>query len=79
MMPASARRAPPPEPMRLLMAGVMAFIKGAVVSAVAIAPFLGPWAAAGTALAFSAFCVWLAHKKGPGVGPSERKKMENTQ
>ncbi len=62
------KRPPPPEPIRLMMTAFMAFIKGAVISAIVIAPFLGIWAAVGTSLAFTSFCVWLAHKKGPGVG-----------
>ena len=67
------KRLPPPEPVRLMMAAFMAFIKGAVVSAIVIAPFLGVWTAVATALAFMTFCVWLAHKKGPGSGMIERK------
>ncbi len=69
-----SKRPPPPEPIRLMMTAFMAFIKGAVVSAILIAPFLGIWAAVGTSLAFTAFCVWLAHKKGPGVGLVERRE-----
>lgn len=61
-----------------MMTALMAFIKGAVVSAIVIAPFLGIWAAVGTSLAFTTFCVWLAHKKGPGVGLVERKKPADT-
>ena len=73
-----SKRPPPPEPVRLMMTALMAFIKGAVVSAIVIAPFLGIWAAVGTSLAFTTFCVWLAHKKGPGVGLVERKKPADT-
>ncbi|AXX98103.1 hypothetical protein [Profundibacter amoris] len=73
------KRLPPPEPVRLMMTAFMAFIKGAVVSAIVIAPFLGIWAAVGTSLAFTSFCVWLAHKKGPGVGLVERKKPADTK
>ena len=73
------KRRPPPEPVRLMMTAFMAFIKGAVVSAIVIAPFLGIWAAVGTSLAFTSFCVWLAHKKGPGVGLVERKKPADTK
>ncbi|WP_457651006.1 hypothetical protein [Profundibacter sp.] len=62
------KRPHPPEPIRLMMTAFMAFIKGAVISAIVIAPFLGIWAAVGTSLAFTAFCVWLAHKKGAGGG-----------
>ena len=69
---ATLKRPPPPEPVRLLMAGAMAFIKGGVISAIVVAPFLGIWAAVGTTLAFSSFCTWLAHKKGPGVGVVKR-------
>jgi len=79
MEAASHKRPPPPEPVRLMMAAFMAFIKGAVVSAIVIAPFLGIWAAVGTSLAFTSFCVWLAHKKGPGVGLVERKKPADTK
>ncbi len=68
------KRLPPPEPIRLLMTAFMAFIKGAVISAILVAPFLGIGPAVGTSLAFTMFCVWLAHKKGPGVGIIERKK-----
>ncbi len=79
MEAASHQRPPPPEPVRLMMTAFMAFIKGAVVSAIVIAPFLGIWAAVGTSLAFTSFCVWLAHKKGPGVGLVERKKPADTK
>jgi len=79
MEAASHKRLPPPEPVRLMMTAFMAFIKGAVVSAIVIAPFLGIWAAVGTSLAFTSFCVWLAHKKGPGVGLVERKKPADTK
>jgi len=72
------KRLPPPEPIRLMMTAFMAFIKGAVVSAIVIAPFLPIWVAVGTTLAFTTFCVWLAHKKGPGVGVIERKKPAQT-
>ncbi len=68
------KRPPPPEPIRLMMTAFMAFIKGAVVSAIVIAPFLPIWVAVGTTLAFTTFCVWLAHKKGPGVGLVTLKK-----
>ena len=68
------KRLPPPEPIRLLMTAFMALIKGAVISAILVAPFLGIWPAVGTSLAFTTFCVWLAHKKGPGVGLIDRKK-----
>jgi len=60
-------RSPPPEHIRLMMAAFMAFIKGAVVSAILVVPFLGVWAAVGTSLVFTCFCVWLAHKKGPAM------------
>lgn len=70
------KRPPPSEPVRLFMAGVLAFIKGGVVSAIVVAPFFGIGAAVGTALAFSAFCVWLAHRKGPGVGLIEKEKTK---
>jgi len=69
---APLKRPPPPEPVRLLMAAAMAFIKGGVISAILVAPFLGIWAAVGTTFAFSSFCTWLAHKKGPGVGVVKR-------
>ncbi len=65
---ATLKRPPPPEPVRLLMAGAMAFIKGGVISAIVVAPFLGIWAAVGTTLAFSSFCTSQAHKKGPALG-----------
>jgi len=67
------KRLPPPEPIRLMMTAFMALIKGAVVSAIVVLPFLGIWPAVGTSLVFTTFCVWLAHKKGPGVGVIERK------
>ena len=67
------KRLPPPEPIRLLMTAFMAVIKGGVISAIVVLPFLGVWPAVGTSLAFMSFCVWLAHKKGPGVGLIERK------
>ena len=66
--PAAARAAPNPA-MRLVSAGCIAFLKGAVVSAVVVAPFFGIGAAFASALAFCAFCTWLAWRKGPGVGP----------
>ncbi len=73
MEPLQPRRAPPSEPMRLLMAGMLAFIKGGVVSAIVVAPFFGVGAAFGTATAFALFCVWLAHRKGPGSGKIEKE------
>jgi len=72
------KRLPPPEPIRLLMTAFMALIKGAVISVIVIAPFLPIWVAVGTTLAFTTFCVWLAHKKGPGVGLIDRKKPAQT-
>lgn len=71
------KRLPPPEPIRLLMTAFMALIKGAVVSAIIVLPFLGVWPAVGTSLAFMTFCVWLAHKKGPGVGIIEPKSARH--
>ena len=81
---ASRQPTPPSEHRRLMMAALMAFIKGAVVSAVAVAPFLGIWPAVGTTLAFTLFCVWLAHKKGSAVGGNgadagPRPHAENTE
>ena len=72
--PPARRRPPPPESTRLMMTAFMAFIKGAVISAIVIAPFLGLWVAAGMALAFTGFCVWLAYLKGPGTGAEARWK-----
>ncbi len=61
-------RPPPSEPVRLLMAGAMALVKGGLVAAIVVAPFFGVAAAPGAALGFSVFCVWLAHRAGPGSG-----------
>ena len=66
------KRPPPSEPMRLMMAGFMAFIKGGIGSAIVVAPFFGIAAAVGTASAFALFCVWLAHREGPGIGKIEK-------
>ena len=63
-----SKRPPPSEPVRLMMAFFMAFIKGGIGAAIAIAPFFGALAAFGVALAFALFCTWLAHRAGPGVG-----------
>lgn len=57
-----AKRPPPPEPMRLVMAGFMAFIKGGIGSAIVVAPFFGVGTAIGTTTAFALFCVWLARR-----------------
>ena len=77
------KRPQPSEPMRLLMTAFMAFLKGAVVSAIVIAPFFGIWAAVGMSLAFASFCVWLAHKKGPEVDlhkePADNRNPEEEQ
>lgn len=70
------KRPPPPEPLRLAMTGFMAFVKGALGSAIVIAPFFGVWAAVATALTFTTFCVWLAHKNGPGVGLIVKETVE---
>ncbi len=64
----SARAQPrpaPSEPMRLTIAGLVALAKGAVVSAIVVAPFFGPWPAIATAGGFAGFCVWLTRRKGP--------------
>lgn len=66
-----AKRPPPSELMRLVMAGFMAFIKGGIGSAIVIAPFFGGAAALATATAFALFCVWLAHRSGSVAGKVE--------
>ena len=53
------------DPMRLFTIWVMGMIKGAVISAVVLLPFFGPWAMLGGALAFSGFCLLLALRRPP--------------
>ncbi|HGG06131.1 MAG TPA: hypothetical protein ENK28_11795 [Aliiroseovarius sp.] len=59
------KTAAPSKAVRLFSTGFMAFIKGAIGSAFLVAPFFGPWAALGTTLAFTAFCLGLAVRKLP--------------
>ncbi len=65
-------RAPSPG-VRLFAAWFLGLIKGAVLSALALLPFFGPWAMAAGALAFSLFCLGLALKRGdcPGCAGGE--------
>ncbi len=48
------------DPVRLFAAWFMGLIKGAVLSAVALLPFFGPWAMAAGAFGFSLVCLTLA-------------------
>jgi len=57
-----SKRPPPSEPMRLMMAGFMAFIKGGIGAAIVVAPFFGIAAALASTMAFTLFCVWLARR-----------------
>jgi hypothetical protein len=54
--------------MQLVMTTAMGFVKGAVISAFAVLPFFGPWAAAGSAFLFAGFCLSLALWRGPANG-----------
>ena len=56
-------RAPSPA-VRLFAVWFMGLIKGAVLSALTLLPFFGPWAMAAGALAFSLFCLGMALKRG---------------
>ncbi len=51
------------DPVRLFAVAFMGLIKGAVLSAVALLPFFGPWTVAAGALAFSALCLALALRR----------------
>jgi len=57
------RRPPPRKATRLILAGLLAFLKGGVVSTLVVVPFFGVSAAIGTASAFALITVWLSERK----------------
>ena len=79
-VPAAPRRqAAPSRAVRLFSTAFMAFIKGAVGSALVIAPFFGLWAALATTLAFTGFCLWLAMRRLPEADKAAGETVEIEQ